>query len=64
MCQLGHDKEGNIMSIRRYNELVRKIAVQHSQHYGIDTPQAREFKARLIREVRQDFPYNEQRKVA
>ena len=53
-----------MVKIKEYNELLRRIAVQHSMYYGIDTDESRHVEARLLRELRQDYPFSKMKEAA
>lgn len=44
-------------SIRVYNRLVRRLAVQELSQYGIDNPRVNAKMARWIRDFRRVYPY-------
>lgn len=47
------------ITLRGYNKLIKRAAVEHSMCFGIDTLKARRKQARLMRKVRREYPFSQ-----
>ena len=45
--------------LRLYNNLIRRIARNHSARYGLDTPKSRTSESRMLRDLRRTYPFSQ-----
>lgn len=47
------------LTLNSYNCIVRNVAIQHSQDFGVDTSQSRRQMAYWMRRIRSEYPFSQ-----